>query len=190
DWQTPGALVLRADEELENRGEESDNALRFRAGDAARLVTTQCSQFEPAPVTRKCLKNHSCAWRRQRAWAIDATAGYQFRGDALTLLWEKQLVDDDVVRVNIVRSEFLNHAFRLVEREKLGDADADKRRFVLVEHLIQSKISQFRGTWPERSIPLTGSLNWLLTSVMTLRMPSSLANMSSWLAFIPMSPDI
>lgn len=39
---------------------------------------------------------------------------------------EEELVDDDVVRVDLVLRQFLDEPFRLVQREELGDADADE----------------------------------------------------------------
>ena len=56
----------------------------------------------------------------------------------LTLLWEDQLVDDDVVCVNLVRRQFLDESLRLVQRQELGNADADESGLVLhVENISQ-----------------------------------------------------
>jgi len=49
----------------------------------------------------------------------------------LTRLWKQKLIDDDVVRVDLVRGEFLHEPFRLVQGEELGYADADERRLFL-----------------------------------------------------------
>jgi hypothetical protein len=46
-------------------------------------------------------------------------------GRALAFDGEEQLVDDDAVRVDLVRRELLDEALRLVERQELADADAD-----------------------------------------------------------------
>jgi hypothetical protein len=48
-----------------------------------------------------------------------------------TLLWEKQLVDNNVVRVDLVRRQLLDQPFGLVQGQELGDADANKGGLVL-----------------------------------------------------------
>ena len=37
----------------------------------------------------------------------------------LTRFWEKQLIHDDVVGINLVRRQFLHQALSLVERQEL-----------------------------------------------------------------------
>ena len=44
-----------------------------------------------------------------------------------TFLWEEQLVDDNVVCVNLIRSQLLYEPLRLVQGQEFGYADADKR---------------------------------------------------------------
>ena len=48
-----------------------------------------------------------------------------------TVLGEQELVDDDVMRVDLVLGELLHQPFRLVQREELGDAHANKRGLLL-----------------------------------------------------------
>ena len=48
-----------------------------------------------------------------------------------TLLGENQLVDDDVVRVNLVLRELLNQSLCFVERQEFRDANADESGLVL-----------------------------------------------------------
>lgn len=43
------------------------------------------------------------------------------------------MVDDDVMCVDLVLSEFLDEPFCLVERKEFGYADADKGRLVLLD---------------------------------------------------------
>ena len=43
-----------------------------------------------------------------------------------TALGEEQLVDDDVVRVDFVRGQFLYETFRLIQGQEFGYADADE----------------------------------------------------------------
>lgn len=43
-----------------------------------------------------------------------------------TVLGEEQLVDDDVVRVDFVRGQFLYETFRLIQGQEFGYADADE----------------------------------------------------------------
>ena len=43
-----------------------------------------------------------------------------------TCFGEEELVDDDVVRVDLVGGELLDEAFCFVEGKELGDADADE----------------------------------------------------------------
>jgi hypothetical protein len=93
----------------------------------------------------------------------------------LTLLWEDQLIDDDVVRVNLVRRQLLDKSLRLVQRQELRNADADESGLVLhVERVSNLSLCQVFCLFGH-----TGSLNWVLTSVMIARIESSLANMSS-----------
>ena len=48
-----------------------------------------------------------------------------------TLLGEKKLVDDNVVRINLILRQFLDKSFRLVKRQELGYTDTDKSRLLL-----------------------------------------------------------
>jgi hypothetical protein len=50
------------------------------------------------------------------------------------------LVDDNVVRVDAVRRELLNEPLGLIQREELGDADADESGLLL------SRFSTVRAT--------------------------------------------
>jgi hypothetical protein len=53
---------------------------------------------------------------------------HQLDSDAAqhTWLWEKQLVDDNVMRVDAVCRELLDEPLGLIQREELGDADANE----------------------------------------------------------------
>lgn len=53
------------------------------------------------------------------------------RRNLLTWFGEEQLVDNDVMRVNLVVGELLNEAFCLVQRQELGNAHADECCLVL-----------------------------------------------------------
>lgn len=48
-----------------------------------------------------------------------------------TLFREEELVDDDVVRVDLVLGELLHETLRLVQRQELGDAHANERGLFL-----------------------------------------------------------
>lgn len=48
---------------------------------------------------------------------------------------EQQLVDHDAMGINLIARQLLYHSFSLVEREELGDADADESRHVGVLEL-------------------------------------------------------
>ena len=78
-----------------------------------------------------------------RCWGGDAQTGEGGWRRELTSLWEEQLVDDDVVRVNLKLCEFLDKPLGLVQREKFGDAHADERRSFLSDNV--SKTNAWRG---------------------------------------------
>lgn len=48
-------------------------------------------------------------------------------------VWEDQLVDDDVVRVDVALGQLLDEPLGLVQREELGDADTDEGGLLLRE---------------------------------------------------------
>lgn len=96
------------------------------------------------------------------------------KGRVLTFLRENELINHDVVRINLVLCELLNQSLGFVERQEFGDADADKGGLVLSSRGCVSDSGENRQD-RER----TGSLNWVLTSVMIALIESSLANMSS-----------
>lgn len=52
-------------------------------------------------------------------------------GERRTVLGKEQLVDDDVVRVDFVRRQFLYETFRFIEGQEFGYADADERGLFL-----------------------------------------------------------
>ena len=47
-----------------------------------------------------------------------------------TLLWEQELVDDNVMRINLVRCELLHEALRLVQRQELRNTYTDECRLL------------------------------------------------------------
>lgn len=48
-----------------------------------------------------------------------------------TWTWEEQLIHHDIVRIDLVGSQFLYKPLRLVQAQKLGNAHADKRCLLL-----------------------------------------------------------
>lgn len=113
-------------------------------------------------------------------------------GPVRTGFGEEKLVDDDIVRVDLVRGEFLDEAFRLVQGQELGYADADERRlflYVFVRDAVREHGEKTRRV--TKGGGRTGSLNWVFTSVITARIDSSFENMSSVAsAWPPMRLDI
>jgi len=58
------------------------------------------------------------------------------------ILWEQDLVDDDVVDVDLELGQLLDQAFGLVHGEELRDADGNEGGFGAVFHLL---VDYFRG---------------------------------------------
>ena len=50
---------------------------------------------------------------------------------SLTELRKQQLIHNDIVRINLIRSQLLYKPLRLVQREELGYAHANERRLLL-----------------------------------------------------------
>ena len=65
----------------------------------------------------------------------DITCDQKVSSGQHTFLWEEKLVDDDIVRVDLISGQFLNQSLGFVERQELGNANADERRLFLKRKL-------------------------------------------------------
>ena len=63
-----------------------------------------------------------------------------FAKSARLFVWpfEEELVDDDVVRVDAALGQLLHQSLRLVQRQELGDTDANERRRIGISELKNS----------------------------------------------------
>lgn len=50
--------------------------------------------------------------------------------------WVQELINDNIVRINVERSEFLDHSLSFIERQKFRDANANKCRQIGILELI------------------------------------------------------
>ena len=80
--------------------------------------------------------------------------------------------------VNFVRGELLDETFGLVQGQELGYTNAHECGLFLEITKFPAMSGCGRMSLTANGVQ-TGSLNWLLTSVITSRMDSNLANMSS-----------
>jgi uncharacterized radical SAM superfamily Fe-S cluster-containing enzyme len=99
-----------------------------------------------------------------------------------TVFGKEKLVNNDVVRVDLVRGQLLDEPLGLVKRQELRYADADEGCLFLLISLQGGLRHNCR-----QENRLTGSLNCVFTSVITARMLSSLENRSS---VLPIPPPI
>jgi hypothetical protein len=85
---------------------------------------------------------------------------------------EQHLIDDDRMRIDVTFGQFLNQSFGFVERQELGNANADERRQIL------QRTASRAATHGNRH-ELTGFWNWSITCRMTASVSSSLFDISS-----------
>jgi hypothetical protein len=65
----------------------------------------------------------------------DITGDQKVSSGRHTFLWEEKLVDDDIVRVDLISGQFLHQSLGFIKRQELGNANADESRFFLKRKL-------------------------------------------------------